>query len=260
MWAKVILLLTFSISASFGGELKIAILDTYFCPKLLKTSKNIQIKPVIDNTSSHNPKSCNKFSKKNRLFHGQLVLKNFIENLNSKEKISIQPISIFNSQGFQDIHSWKEAFKDQTQYDLYIIAAGLNPKKKVIEFPKITTPLIIAGATFGRGINKSTRLWPQAEYNKDLVITIGTFLEQNEDLGTRDDYNLIFKDRMKYFFSAGKDDSDFRGSSYAVSVAASRLVSLCFLQIKKEKGPYKCLEANKKFITLKESKKELPTF
>ena len=260
MWAKVLLLLTFSLYPCYSAPIKIAILDTYFCPKLIMTPKNIQINTVIDNSHSHKSESCSTYSKKNRLFHGQWVLEEFINNIKIKDQIIIQPISIFNSSGVQDIESWKKAFNNQEKYDLFLVAAGVSLKKESIIFPNFIRPVITAGSTYGKGINKKSLLWPQSEYKNDFVITIGSYLEENEDLGTRDDYNLIFKKRMKFFFSAGIESSHFKGTSFAVAVATSRLLSLCEKQVKSHRGLYKCLESNRKLITLKESKKKIPTF
>ncbi|OUR97163.1 hypothetical protein A9Q84_12615 [Halobacteriovorax marinus] len=258
-WGRILFFLTFFIQSSFAGPLKIALLDTGFCPELLKTNKFIKIHAPIDLTDSVKL-NCAKYSKDNRRFHGQWVLEQFLKELKSKREIEITPFIIFDKNANQAESYWKKAFLKQADFHLFITAAGLPYKGKANITKKITRPIFVAGATLGKGIRKSSTLWPQVHFNHQQVFTIGSFLEKDQVLGSREDYTLLRPKEMKFFFSSGPTKDHFKGSSRAVATASARAINHCYEVILKSKPLSKCLEKKRILLPLEEGSLKLPTF
>jgi hypothetical protein len=250
-----LVLLVFFSTSVYSKTLKVALIDTNYCIKKSINLKNVKILTPIDTTKS-NSKSCNDYSIKNRKYHGQWVLNQMLSNLNQDQKIEITPYIVYNSSGVQQKEYWQEALKNQSQFHLIVMAAGLINEKG----PKLEVPVLVAGATYGRGISKKTTIWPQSEFKNSFVFTIGSYLEKTEELDSRGDFNLIHKDQMKYFFSSGPDGSHLQGTSRAVATAAAKAISLCYETLLSRGDFAKCLEKNKVMIKLKESNKEVPSF
>ncbi|WP_127715906.1 hypothetical protein [Halobacteriovorax sp. HLS] len=256
-----LLVLLFFISINSQAKtLTVAILDTAFCPTSERPSPTIHIRRAIDLTKTHNI-DCSKVSAKeissNRLFHGQLVLNRFIEELSNEIKVDIQPFQIFDKNGFTRPSYWEDALVDNKKFDLFIIAAGV--KVKSVHVLKVPTLAFVAGATFGRGINKTTKLWPQVDFRKSNIITIGSYLLPADGLKERSDHTLIHPKRMKYFFAAGTDSEALKGSSRAVATAAARSINTCHDQFGKVQSVIDCLEKKKKILNL-EANKQVQTY
>jgi hypothetical protein len=254
-WGRYLIFLTFFIQFTQASPLKIAILDTGFCPSLIKHETNISINSPIDLTSSVKL-DCKKYSNSNRRFHGQWVLQQFLKVLKTSHKIEITPFIIFDSTGSQKESYWKTAFLQQDNFHLFITAAGVQGTSKF----NITRPIFVAGATLGRGIRKSSKLWPQSEFKNKLVFKIGSYLPKGKNLGKREDYTLLRKKEMSYFFSSGSSEALFKGSSRAVATASARAVNLCYEKLFSLKGLAECLKKKRFKIKLDESHRELLSF
>lgn len=258
-WGRHLVFLAFFIQITHASPLKIAILDTGFCPELLKLKKNVTINPPIDLTSSVHL-DCQKYSTKNRRFHGHWVLEQFLRELKLEKKIQVTPLIIFDQNGSQRLEYWKRAFNKQSEFHLIISAAGITQNKRSKMTSEIKRPIIVAGATLGRGIKESTILWPQSEFKNPLVTAIGSYLPKDQTLGKREDYTLLRKNEMSYFFSAGRDSDYFRGSSRAVATASARAINICFNELLDLKNLKSCLKRKSFKIKLDESAKSLPSF
>ena len=255
MRAGLIVLLAFFSFHTHSRNLTIAFIDTNFCLEKSLKVENVIINKAIDATNS-NSSTCVDYSKTSRKYHAQQVLNNFLSKLSTNRALTIQPITVFDKNGQQKKSYWKRALKNQKDYDVIVMAAGL------IEAigPKITTPILVAGATYGKGIKKTTKVWPQSEFSNPLIITIGSYLEANDDLGTRADFNLIHEDQMKFFFSSGPENSPLQGTSRAVSSAAARAIKICRDAIVKKRSLYKCLKKRSRKIKLSERSSSVLSF
>jgi len=258
-WGRILFFLTFFIQLSHASPLKVAILDTGFCPSLLMLKKNIKVNSQVDLT--HSVKlNCKSYSISNRRFHGQWVLEQFLKNLKTTKEVEITPFIIFDKNGIQKEIYWQRAFSKQAEFHLIISAAGLLFKNKIDITETIKTPIFVAGATLGKRIKKNSKIWPQIEFRKDLVFTIGSYLPKSEALGSREDYTLLRPKEMKYFFSSGDSIDHFKGSSRAVATASARALDLCYEKLIGFKGLKSCLKKKQFQIKLDESKTRLLSF
>jgi hypothetical protein len=233
------------------SEIKVAVLDTGFCPRKLNfKSKNIKVYETEFMMAPFRI-PCNRKTLLGRRFHGHHVLEEFLKNLESKKKISIYPIVIFDKSGQQTSKYWDKAFKkvDALQVNFVLLAAGLPLKTKRPELPYLRSQTIhfLAAGKEGVGISKQTKLFPQIHHQKENVFLIGNFYPP-----IKSDQRLILDSAMlnlkqtHYFFSGGHGHSELRGSSKAVATALAKAISLCDLPLKSFK---QCLEKKSKTLT-----------
>jgi len=241
------LLLFFSLPL-IASPLKIAVLDTGFCPDKLSYSKNITFKESIDLTKS-NHFDCKKLKNENRRLHGNWVLERFLKELPSGHEIEITPFIIFDKHAKQNEAYWSRAFSKQNDYHLFIIAAGIKSTPQ-LENIKISIPIVVAGATLGRGIQYKSILWPQSQFKLPNVFTIGSYTPKDSDLPARPDYTLINPTQMKFFFEGGGANDSFKGTSRACAIASAKAIHHCYQELKKREPLATCLDKVKKKIEI----------
>ena len=257
-----LLALFFFINPSFAKKtkLKIAILDTGFCPKKLQPfHPHISIRPPMDfaNKAFY---SCDGFDLKNRRYHGHLVLSYLVEQLNPKNQIEIQPMVIFDSWGKQKIGYWKKAldWAHDHNFDIIIAAAGLPIEKKQ-NYPLKAITFLSSGRS-GIGIKANSKLFPQELHLKNQVFLIGSYHPpiSQYDKTILEDPKLLYKNEIDYYFSGGLSSDLLRGSSLAVALALRKALNLCENSFK-DHSLGQCLKKYKKEIKL-DNKLSLPTF
>lgn len=226
--------------------INIAIFDTGFCPKKIKNlPKNIKIYSPIDLTNSVSI-NCKKNIAEGRL-HGQKVLETFIHGLKTKTPISITPYIVFDKNKSQNLKYWKKAFnnKNQTKFDLYLIAAGFPYAKADIDIT-LNKELVIfvSQGKSGRGITKKHKLWPQEKYqeHKNLFIIGAHYPMTKYDKGYPDSRAKYLKEAHYYFPDRG-ENIHFIGSSYSVAIAAAKAINKCQNSFNKLRS---CLKKNSK--------------
>lgn len=216
-------------------EFKIALLDTAFCPHLIKTAPNIQILPVLDFTQSTHYE-CRKEELNSRKYHGHWVLNQIVSSLKVDQKIVISPMIIFNKQGHQLSQYWKLAFdsiKDNS-FNLIVAAAGLpviNDKKKLakIDLPKI--PIFLAAGRVSSGIKKDTILFPHDFYPKEKMIIFGSFYPGlQEGLPHFSDNSLINASSIDFYLPFNfrpRQFAELKGTSLAVALGTRQFLRHC---------------------------------
>jgi hypothetical protein len=224
--------------------LKLALFDTPICQKYnyTKIYPHITIaKNIWPSSVEPNDRPCpedidRKFY---RSFHGHYVLRNILKNISSKRKIIIHPLVLFDHSGKQRLGYWSSAlnWSKKNKINLQVIAAGLpisRPNKL-----KLTAPSLVAAGNIGLGINPKTILWPQSSKSQ-LMILIGSFLPSKLPTpyngGIYLDPNQLNQKLINFAFDgAGEKNIRFGGTSYAVAVAAGRVISACHQQLSRLK-------------------------
>lgn len=164
-------------------SVSLVILDTGFCPNLIKTPKNVTIKPVQDVTQSVNYQ-CTSGNLNNRQFHGHWVLAEILNNLKPSVSLSVLPIVIFDKYGNQKLSYWKKAFQIAKDHNpnFIVAAAGLpinkEDKKLLHEASKVKAPLapmVLAAGRKGKGISEKNLLFPQDFFPKERLTIFGSY-------------------------------------------------------------------------------------
>lgn len=232
---KILLIIFFySISTNLFADIRIAILDTGFCPEKIKLKENIHLENVIDLTNSVKQDYCKKFNPSLPRFHGHLVLQSFVNFIvNSTEKIIITPYVIFDYKGQQEKKYWQQTLT--RQYDLFISAAGLVTEEKFSN--SLIGEWFVAAPRIGPGIKIDSVVFPVSLAPLNNLFVIGDFIEGDPKLF---DKEQLYKDKINYFFSSGT--GDLRGTSRAVAEAAARAIIFCANQLKIKNNLRECLK------------------
>ncbi len=160
---KIILFLSM-ISFSLKAEsIKVALIDTNFCPEV-----GIKIKDRSE-PSLKLKKGCRT--------HGQKILEKVLEE---KLPISIELYSVFDPTGQQKREYWEKALRkyNQKYYDLTLMAIGTELKFNDLvlkNFLKTKGKKIVAAGQAGRGIERGEALFPQRYYLQDNIILVGGY-------------------------------------------------------------------------------------
>jgi hypothetical protein len=210
----------FFIPQTLYAEIKIAIVDTGFCPNQLK--QKMRIESVIDLTKSV-VLDCSKVDPKNPRMHGQLVLEEFLQYLDlEKHSVYLYPLIVFDKDGQQKKDYWTSALAliKKNKIDFVLSASGLITNEKIQkELPGIW---FVPSGRLAPGIKEDTSLFPQNLAPLENLFLIGDFYDGREIIY---DQALLYKDKIDYYFSSGI--KGFQGTSRAVAHAAARALNLC---------------------------------
>lgn len=209
------------------SEIKVAIIDTGFCPeKISRLKKNITIQSQIDFTRKKKW-DCSKISKKvlnsSPRFHGHKVLLEFLKFAPKKEKITVKPMVVFDLNGEQSKEAWIKAIKyvDKGNFDFVLSASGFVTKEKLVdELPGIW---FVPSGRIERSIKKSTILFPQSLAPQVNLYLIGDY---NDGRETFYDQSLLYQNVIDYYFPVGK--GSFKGTSRAVAEAFGIALRSCY--------------------------------
>ena len=242
-------------------SLKVAILDTGFCPSLAFKNPNIQIESVIDVTQS-NIYKCVTTTLDHPRFHGQKVLDLFSYTYPKSKtamKLIITTVVVFNNQGVTQMSYWRQAIKLTGNHDFIISAAGFKlptDTKSMHALLKKTPPLTpITLLTSGRiapSMPKGTKLFPQELHFQENIFLIGSYHQALFKNGTPlKDKGLFYKKHISYFFEySGQFQAKLTGASRALAIGSSTILGLC---AKKSQGQIKKLEK-----CMQEKREEIP--
>lgn len=226
----------FSFFSLSGQALTVAVLDTGFCPTLIKKNPKVRIFPVKDLSQSATYK-CRKDILKKRQYHGHWVLS---EILNKYDGINLEiyPMVIFNQRGEQKIRYWKRAFieADRLAVDLIVAAAGLpiqnddqRKEASLVRLPQ--APVFLAAGRYSPGVPKDALLFPHTLLNKDKRKIFGSFHKGFESDGPHfEDTALIDKDDIDYYLPFNfrpRLNAELKGTSLAVALGAKAVLKSC---------------------------------
>ncbi len=251
------LLLIFS-STSFATEtIKIAVLDTGFCPNLLPQVKNVDIEPVLDFSQS-NDYSCSKEQLNHFRFHGHWILENILKNIKPKNKLQIYPMIVFNKLGDQKLSYWQLAMDKikKENVTLVLMAVGLpvssNQLKDLTNSYKENQSYILmaSGQSDVRLKKENLTLFPQHAKKELLALMFG---EYHAPLAKSEKALLppaqLFSDQIDFFYAKiPEGHSLLKDSSLSVSKALISAITYCedsipsFIQLEK------CLKDNSSVI------------
>lgn len=256
--------LFFGLQSINAKAYSIALLDTAFCPHLIKHEANIQIAAVMDLTQS-TQYQCKKSKLNNRQYHGHWVLSEILNHLKTKDKIIITPMIIFNKYGQQKFEYWKRAVKTikSGSYDLVVAAAGLpiidnRDRNKVAELAQLDLPIFLAAGRAGIGIKKDSILFPHDFYPQESTTIFGSYHQGvQSDKPHFKDESLINSKSVDYFIPYNYRPrlfGELKGTSLALAIGTRYFLNHCL-----DKSPSKnCLQKNTKALSLSNGK-ELET-
>lgn len=203
-------------------EQSIAIFDTGFCRTPLSHQKiKLQI-PFNDRMD------CTWMNGNNPRLHGQWVLSKLIElTPQLKEEVNVFLYKVFNERGALTDDLIKKAFRDAKKRGVkFILFAGGKPEIKNIELEPEHFMIVSAGQT-GRGINKSTRLWPQNFYDREKML-VASFYQQAGKNSFFLPGGLLNLPETDYFFLEPDDQKGYlKGTSLAATKLAAKVLNLC---------------------------------
>ena len=208
------------------ASIKIALIDTGFCPNQIKNSL-VKINDVIDLADGTKLDCTGKsFDKTNPRFHGHLVLEEFLKfyqpKIKNGEDVILYPIIVFDQHGDQKKEYWKKAINwvSQNQIIFVITAAGfLSDDKLVKDLPGIW---FVPSGRITPQIKFSQKLFPQNLAPLENLFIIGDFYDGKPPLY---DQGLLYQDKIDYYFPSNMNG--FKGTSRAVAEASAKAISLC---------------------------------
>lgn len=255
-----VFLLFLVLSTTANATLKLAVIDTGFCPAQIKTtSKKHKILPVSDLTGA-TAINCKKLTQKriesSPRFHGQKVLKEFIKHLPKDISVSIKPLVVYNAKGDQTESAWRKAiaYVEKEKIDLVLTASGFIYNEKLVqELPAIW---FVPSGRAERGLDAKTVLFPQSLAPKPNIFVIGDYFDGGQVIY---DQALLYQEQIDYYFPSGKG---FSGTSRAVAEAAAKALKRCFLpkDIIAAHSLRLCLLKHEKLLKDPILKKEFKTF
>ncbi len=215
-------------SLSTEANIKIAILDTGFCPEEIKVPSSIEIKPPTDGLGKVVLRCADytiQQKKSSRRFHGQWVLEQFLASYQGKASLTIHPFIVFNERGEQTPEAWLKTIAEikKQDHDIVIVAAGLpTPTALTKSLPGVW--LVASGRAEGK-MTKDISLFPQMLAPRENLILIGSYMEGRAGQSDLFDQNLLYVDKIDFFKPAGS--GHFQGTSYAVARAAGEALTKC---------------------------------
>ncbi len=221
LWGK-------STRSSPSLPVKMAIFDTGFCPgQIPSLHPFIKIHPVFDATSSVHY-DCQKIDLKNRRYHGHLVLKRILNQLQPNSRLEIFPVILFNQQGKQRLSYWQKGIAYALQKNVHLIASAtgypLKPQEKEAptRWPSLGQSFyFLSSGRKGVGLPQNTQLYPQEKHDQKKVILVGPLYpplnSQNSSKGWLFDPALLYQKKIDYFATTGQAGDLLRGSSRALA-------------------------------------------
>jgi hypothetical protein len=219
---------------------KIAIVDTGFCP--VTTKKNViheardMTGKVVLTCGSYTPKELAESPR----FHGQKVMEQFLAILLREQNVEVHPLIIFDDKGVQTKEAWLKAIDVIRNEKIeYVLAASSLPTDEILanELPGIW---FVASGRAEHGLKKSTTLFPQSLAPKENLFLIGDYLEGKSSKDHLYDQNLLYADKIDYYFPSG--NGIFTGTSRAVTAGLARALNLCGAAKQDAKSLRSCLK------------------
>jgi hypothetical protein len=261
-----ILLLSFQLQAE---ALKIAVIDTGFCPYQLEAEiKNLNLPIKVER-----PKDLTKgleesvqqkliFCRENfgkldlelNRYHGQKVVSELLSHIKVKRDITIIPLIVFDYKGQQTKEAWLKALKvlGDKKVDIVLAASSfLNPDADFKDHLLGEALWFVASGQINPFVPKKSSLFPQILAPKDKLILVGDYFDESFIIFNQ---SLMYPDVTDFFFS--NKGSRFKGSSRSVAIALARALEIC-PQIQQMKS---CLVSKQKKLTDEILKKDFFTF
>lgn len=234
--------------------LKIAIIDTGFCPSKIELPKNIKVQPKAKMPIGVED-YCAQFDLTNRRFHGHQVLSTIIDRLKIQKDIEIYPIVVFDNQGKQSPHYWEKALKFvvKNKIDFVVSAAGAEVKDRKHRLLPKEPFFFMASGQRSIGIEMTTRLFPQG-YKSEKSLLIGSYHPPILEGDDQNLYNktLLYQSKIDYYFPHDQKIQGLQGSSLAVSLAFPKALNLCEKELNDLKSCLSKLRKSLKFSNHKE--------
>jgi hypothetical protein len=216
----------FFLSLTLHAEMKIALIDTGFCPDKIKSF--VKIEPVVDLTQKVKL-DCQHFSKKDPRFHGQAVMEEFLKNLKPNQEFHLYPLMVYDASGNQKKEYWLSAIDwiKKNKIDFVFSASGfITGEKLVKELPGMW---FVPSGRVNPHVSQKTELFPQNLAPLPNLFLIGDYYDGRIVLY---DQGVMYKERIDYYFPSGK--GDFQGTSRAVAEAAAKAINSCPLASMRE--------------------------
>lgn len=221
-WIGPVLFFSTHLFAATSSRLKIAVIDTGFCPD---KKSSVVIHPVVDLTDSVKM-NCKKVDLSSPRLHGQKVLNEFLK-FSINKNLEIFPVIIFDSKGDQNKIYWAKAIKwvRENKIDVVLTAAGfIVEHSDVLKTLPASLPSLwfVPSGRLSPGVKESTILYPQELAPAKNLFLIGDYYDGKMILF---DEGLLYKGKIDYYFPSGK--GAFTGTSRAVAEACATALKLC---------------------------------
>lgn len=144
-------------------NIRIAILDSGFCPDLLQKPKTVKVNLVWFAVESSFDLKCSPENLTSPRFHGHKVLQLLLEDWDLVQNshsvtLTIDPIIMLDEKGFQSLTTWKKTLKKITdeKYDIVLSSIGfafansIEFEKANLALPEGPTYFFAAGEKIGR--------------------------------------------------------------------------------------------------------------
>lgn len=144
-------------------NIKIAILDSGFCPDLLQKTKAVKVNSAWFAVDSSFDLKCFPENLSSPRFHGHKVLQLLLEDWNLVQNshsvsLTIDPIVMLDEKGFQSLATWQKALKkiSDEKYDIVLSSIGfaftnsVEFEKANLNLPQGPTYFFAAGEKIGK--------------------------------------------------------------------------------------------------------------
>lgn len=169
-----------AILTSTSKAASIAIIDTGFCYTDSSPS-HVTLHPEFF-AASLTPDYCQNADAQR--LHGQRVLKELLTNLpqQSKSKIEVYPIVVYDQQGYASIESFARALEKvkELKVDYLLLSVALPLEKDINPLPALPVTTYVAAGRAERMITKQTILWPH-HFDDPKMILVGGLNQGRQD-------------------------------------------------------------------------------
>jgi len=224
-----------------ANEIKIAILDTGYCPSQFIQSHNVKINSVIDLSEKFEPYDCKPEELKKGRFHGQNVL-NFLIDSISNQKVSITPFIVFNHKA-QTRGTYFESFlkNHEKNFDIVLSAVGTLDKINYVNF---RANWFMAAPRVSPFIKLTDQVYPQAFHRNKKYFLVGTY-----DSKKKFDPMYLYKKHIVFSVEElegeALNQAPIISSSRAVGIILNRAIKICGDKIDNFSA---CLQSKKKSV------------
>jgi hypothetical protein len=210
-----------STSSNLSANIKIAFIDTGFCPDHADY-KAVHILKYYDATNSLKKLNCPAEYLNYHRFHGENVIKVFLDGIDPSIIVELQPIIVFDQSGKQKKSYWENAFKFLSKFkpDVIISASGLIGDKLIYPNDLKDSVWFLSAPRISPEIKMNDEIYPQFFYDKKNVFLVGSKLS-----GGIVDPGMLYQKAISFY--ANDPEKGFNGTSYAVANISSYVISTC---------------------------------
>lgn len=173
------------------------------------------------------PLDCQNADLNSPRFHGQKVMKTFIENYKGEKTLHLYPVIVFDHKGIQTVDYWKMSMpyilKNQIRY--LLSATGVPLRTKISAMLPKKTHFVLASGRVEPILKEMAYLFPHDFLLEKQRTIVGSQVKLSES--TIKDPKTFHPEKVNVWVDEDPSNN-FKGSSYAVAKYFADHLSLIF--------------------------------